>query len=82
MAENLETWYVASGTWVLPSLVKWLPWVDLDLFYGKVKFGPLCFCLGKTMFFQKLLLSKKISDEQELIQSDPTSCPQNQKGNN
>ena len=24
----------------------------------------------------------KISNDQELIQSDPTSCPQNQKGNN
>ena len=24
---------------------------------------------------------KKISNDQELIQSDPTSCPQNQKGN-
>ena len=23
-----------------------------------------------------------ISNDQELIQSDPTSCPQNQKGNN
>ena len=28
------------------------------------------------------LQSKKISNDQELIQSDPTSCPQNQKGNN
>ena len=28
------------------------------------------------------LTSKKISNDQELIQSDPTSCPQNQKGNN
>ena len=28
------------------------------------------------------LQSKKIRDDQELIQSDPTSCPQNQKGNN
>ena len=27
-------------------------------------------------------LSKKISNDQELIQSDPISCPQNQKGNN
>ena len=27
-------------------------------------------------------LSKNISNDQELIQSDPTSCPQNQKGNN
>ena len=26
--------------------------------------------------------SKKISNDQELTQSDPTSCPQNQKGNN
>ena len=26
--------------------------------------------------------SKKISNDQELIQSDPTSCPQNPKGNN
>ena len=30
----------------------------------------------------ELLLSKKISNDQELIQSDPISCPQNQKGNN
>ena len=28
------------------------------------------------------LKSKNISNDQELIQSDPTSCPQNQKGNN
>ena len=27
-------------------------------------------------------LSKMISNDQELIQSDLTSCPQNQKGNN
>ena len=26
--------------------------------------------------------NKKISNDQELIQSDPTTCPQNQKGNN
>ena len=26
--------------------------------------------------------SKKISNDQELIQSDPISCPQSQKGNN
>ena len=26
--------------------------------------------------------SKKIGNDQELIQSDPTSSPQNQKGNN
>ena len=26
--------------------------------------------------------SKKVSNDQELIQSDPISCPQNRKGNN
>ena len=29
-----------------------------------------------------LMKSKKISYDQVLIQSDPISCPQNQKGNN
>ena len=46
-ADDLESWYVASGARVLPSLFKWWPYVDLDLFYGKVKFGPLCFLYGK-----------------------------------
>ena len=41
----------------------------------------------KTLCPQHLLApkygqSKKISNDQELIQSDHTSCPQNQKGNN
>ena len=30
----------------------------------------------------KMASSKKISNDQELIQSDPTPRPQNQKGNN
>ena len=42
-------WYAALGARVLPSLFKWWPLVDLDLFYGKVKFGPLCFCMGKKV---------------------------------
>ena len=46
-ADDLETWYAASGAQILPSLFKQWPWVDLDLFYGKVKFGPLRFCMGK-----------------------------------
>ena len=36
------------------KIFKWWPWDDLDLFYGTVKFGPLCFCMGeksKTMDF-------------------------------
>ena len=35
-----------------------------------------------TRFKNIYLKSKKISNDQELIQSDPTSCPQNHKGNN
>ena len=43
-----ETWYVASGTPAHHSLFKWWPWSDLDLFYGKVKFGFLGFSIGKS----------------------------------
>ena len=46
-ADDPEIWYVASVARVLPSLFKWCSLVDLDLFYGKVKFGPICFCMGK-----------------------------------
>ena len=38
-------------------------------------------CL-KDSSFNLGIQSKKISNDQKLIQSDPTSCPQNQKGNN
>ena len=48
-ANDLGPWYVALGPWAHQSLFKWWPWVDLDLFYGKVKFGPLCFYMGKTV---------------------------------
>ena len=37
---DLETCSVTLGTQAVQSLCKWWPWVDLDLFYGKVKFGP------------------------------------------
>ena len=36
----------------------------------------------KTKYGLGSMKSKKISNDQELIQSDPISCPQNQKGNN
>ena len=39
--DDLEPWYATSGTRVLPNLFKWWPWVDLDLFYSKVKFAFL-----------------------------------------
>ena len=45
---DLETLHVTSGTQVLQSLYKWWPWVDLDLFYSKVKLGHLYVWMGKT----------------------------------
>ena len=33
---------------VLPKLFKLCPWIDLDLFYAKVKFGHIGFCMGKS----------------------------------
>ena len=42
-----QTWYVALGTPAHHCLFKWWPWIDLDLFYGKVKFGNLSFSTGK-----------------------------------
>ena len=46
-ADDLESWYASSIARVLPSLLKWWAWVDVGLVYGKVKLGPLCFCMGK-----------------------------------
>ena len=43
-----ETWYVAFGTPVYHSLIKWRCWVDLDLFYRMVKFCNLGFSIGKS----------------------------------
>ena len=55
--EVLWSWNLACSIrdfWGLPSLYKWWSWVDLDLFYGKVKFGCICFCIRKivTMSFK------------------------------
>ena len=46
---DLETWHVALGTQAPQSLYKWWSWVDLDLFYGKVKLGHLYVWMGKTV---------------------------------
>ena len=56
--DDLETLYVALSMQVLPRLFKLFPWVDLDTFYAKVKFGDIGFCMGKSenyLFFWKLL---------------------------
>ena len=42
---------------VLPRLLKLLPWVELDTFYAKVKFGDIGFCMGKSenyFFFETI----------------------------
>ena len=46
--DDLETLYVALSMQVLPRLFKLLPWVDLDTFYAKVKFGDIGFYMGKS----------------------------------
>ena len=54
--DDLKTWYVLLAMQVLPRLFKVSPWVDLDRFYAKVKFGDIGLCIGKSdFFFWKLL---------------------------
>ena len=43
-----ETLYAALGTLFHHSMFKWWPWVDLDLFYDKVKFCNIGFSVGKS----------------------------------
>ena len=44
-----QTWYVPSAILVHHNLYKSLLLVDLDLFYGIVKFGLICFSTGKNV---------------------------------
>ena len=46
-----------------------------------IKMSLLCWAYTRALLVQRKvkMKSKKISNDQELIQSDPTSCPQNQK---
>ena len=46
-ADDLESWYAALGAQALPFFVQMMTCVDRGLFYGTVKFGPICFCMGK-----------------------------------
>ena len=72
MSYDLYTWLVASGTQALQSLYKWSPWSDLDLFYGKVKFGNLGFSMGKvkTVDFSETIAASdlKVSISSHLIE--------------
>ena len=54
-ADDLEIWYAALSTQVFIQIM-FLGWPCLIL--RQVKFGPLCFCMGKDLkqwIFQKLL---------------------------
>ena len=57
-ADDLKSWYAASGTGVLQNLFKWWPWVDLDLFYSNTHFVPFAFVWekGKTMDFLETIV--------------------------
>ena len=63
--DDLETWYVALSMLVLPRLFKLWPLIDLDLFYIKVKFGYIGFCMGESEFF--FLHSAKWVNEVEWV---------------
>ena len=55
LTNDLETSYVALCMCVLSRFFKLSPWVDLDLFYAKVKFGHIGFYMGKSenyLFFR------------------------------
>ena len=53
--------------------------MHIDIVKMYLRDGQMSFVIGRGF---AEVQSKKISDDQELIQSDPTSCPQNQKGKN
>ena len=55
---DLESGYASPGAWVLPSLLKWWPWVDPDIFYGKVKLVPYAFVWekGKIVDFSETIV--------------------------
>ena len=54
-ADDLETCYTASST---TKYVQMIPWVDLDLFYGKSNLVPCAFVLEKvkTMDFSETIV--------------------------
>ena len=48
MADSLETWYAAFQTRGSIKFFQMMTFVDLDLFYGKIKIGLLVFCIGNS----------------------------------
>ena len=50
------------------------PWVDLDLFYAKVMFGHLSFCMGKMkiIYFLKTIAAYDLKLRRCIVSYDPT----------
>ena len=77
-------WVSIPGERDLPKSLDWCSLLELRLHvqvrtHARTHTGKRAHVLLITMSLKQ---SKKISNDQELIKSDPTSCPQNQKGNN
>ena len=63
-------------------MFKYPKYIWLTYIWSNTKFGRK-FVENTSKFVQNfIMVKKKISNDQELIQSDPTHRPQNQKGNN
>ena len=57
-ADDLETWYTALSTRVLPSMFKWCPWVTLTYFTARSNLVPYAFVWEKvkTMDFSETIV--------------------------
>ena len=57
-ADDLESWYTALGTRVLPSMFKWWPWLTLTYLKARSNFVPYAFVWeeGKTMDFSETIV--------------------------
>ena len=66
--------FCADGIFILAMYLVFTVYIGLSLLVGDIDY----FLPSKLSVSKR----KRISNDQELIQSDPTSWPQNQKGNN
>ena len=78
--------FIIMDTW--PKICYVLSITLSPLLLRNIKVSALVFGTGRhasTCYVRRqyhFMTSKKINNDQELIQSDQASCPQNQKGNN
>ena len=84
---NTDRIIIQKRTTILMTVRRDVLIVVDDNFDGVYAQVPVRSCVSVSVnmcgsLYDTRVHSKKISNDQELIQSDPTSCPQNQKGNN